>query len=55
MLQKATEDLEKEYTEAEAEKARTLSEKVPPLQCGGLNLQQLQVINTMVLNILLIS
>ncbi|XP_040201092.1 troponin I, slow skeletal muscle-like [Rana temporaria] len=42
MLQKATEDLEKEYTEAEAEKARTLSEKVPPLQCGGLNLQQLQ-------------
>ncbi|XP_073477380.1 troponin I, cardiac muscle-like [Aquarana catesbeiana] len=42
MLQKATEDLEKEKTDAEEEKARTLAEKVPPLQYGGLNLQQLQ-------------
>ncbi|XP_068134239.1 troponin I, slow skeletal muscle-like isoform X2 [Hyperolius riggenbachi] len=42
MLQKATDDLEREKKETEEEKARNLSEKVPPLQCGGLNLQQLQ-------------
>ncbi|KAM4747760.1 troponin I, slow skeletal muscle-like [Rhinophrynus dorsalis] len=42
MLQKATEDLEKEKKEAEEEKDRTLSEKVPPLQCSGLSIKELQ-------------
>ncbi|XP_072256457.1 troponin I, slow skeletal muscle-like [Pyxicephalus adspersus] len=42
MLQKATEDLENEKKEAEEEKERNLSEKVPPLQFTGLNQQQLQ-------------
>ncbi|KAM9312517.1 troponin I, slow skeletal muscle-like [Gastrophryne carolinensis] len=46
MLQKATEDLEREKKEAEQEKARTLTQNVPPLQCGGLNLQQLQELCT---------
>ncbi|KAM4675680.1 troponin I, slow skeletal muscle-like [Discoglossus pictus] len=41
MLQKASEDLEKEIKEAEEEKERTLAENVPPLQCSGLSQQQL--------------
>ncbi|KAM5172487.1 troponin I, slow skeletal muscle-like [Mantella aurantiaca] len=42
MLQKASEDLEREIKESEEEKVRTLSEKVPPLQSSGLSVQQLQ-------------
>ncbi|CAJ0959106.1 unnamed protein product [Ranitomeya imitator] len=46
MLAKASEDLEREIKETEEEKARTLSEKVPPLQCHGLSLQDLQKLCT---------
>ncbi|XP_066445300.1 troponin I, slow skeletal muscle-like [Eleutherodactylus coqui] len=42
LLAKATEDLENEKRESEEEKARILSEKVPPLQSHGLSLQELQ-------------
>ncbi|XP_056425886.1 troponin I, slow skeletal muscle-like [Hyla sarda] len=42
MLAKATEDLEKEIRETQEEKESTLSEKVPPLKCNGLSLQELQ-------------
>ncbi|XP_075061512.1 troponin I, slow skeletal muscle-like [Mixophyes fleayi] len=42
MLAKASEDLEKEIRETEEEKKRTLAEKVLPLQCNGLSLQELQ-------------
>ncbi|XP_044133773.1 troponin I, slow skeletal muscle-like [Bufo gargarizans] len=42
MLAKASEDLEREIKETEEEKARNLSENVPPLQCHGLSIQELQ-------------
>ncbi|XP_018418193.1 PREDICTED: troponin I, slow skeletal muscle-like [Nanorana parkeri] len=41
MLQKASEDLEREAKDIEEEKLRTLSEKIPPLQSAGLSQQQL--------------
>ncbi|KAE8613882.1 hypothetical protein XENTR_v10007902 [Xenopus tropicalis] len=46
MLQKATEELEKEKREADEEKTRILDEKVPSLQIAGLSLQQLQELCT---------
>ncbi|XP_069808821.1 troponin I, slow skeletal muscle-like [Dendropsophus ebraccatus] len=42
MLAKASEELEKEIKETQEEKARILSENVPPLQHQGLSLQELQ-------------
>lgn len=46
MLAKASEDLEREIKEGEEEKTRTLSENVPPLQCHGLSLKELQELCT---------
>lgn len=43
MVAKAKEMLEQELMEKEDEKERYLSEKVPPLQAGGMSFAELQV------------
>lgn len=44
MVAKAKEELEQEILIKEEEKQKYLAERAPPLNTGGLNLQQLQVI-----------
>lgn len=43
LLQRATDDLQKERQDREEEKVRYLGDKLPPLQLSGLPMDELQV------------
>lgn len=47
MVAKAKEELEQEILIKEEEKQKYLAERAPPLNTSGLNLQQLQVIQSL--------